>query len=122
MQLVFYLILQTESTKAENPSIKKSLFPLFSTKNHLKHSSSLKKIPVITLPMVLTFKNGSTELKQTNKYFSKFILLTTTACIFPMGSQASSCKLSILSQFHKFKDFLSFQNFQEVWHGYILKN
>ncbi|XP_061483226.1 cyclin-dependent kinase-like 5 isoform X3 [Rhineura floridana] len=42
----------TESTKAENPSIKKSLFPLFYTKNHLKHSSSLKKIPVVTLPMM----------------------------------------------------------------------
>nr|XP_056717737.1 cyclin-dependent kinase-like 5 isoform X1 [Euleptes europaea] len=42
----------TESTKAENPSIKKSLFPLFNSKNHLKHSSSLKKIPVVTLPMM----------------------------------------------------------------------
>ncbi|XP_066476688.1 cyclin-dependent kinase-like 5 [Tiliqua scincoides] len=42
----------TESTKAENPSIKKSLFPLFNSKNHLKHSSSLKKIPVVPLPMM----------------------------------------------------------------------
>ncbi|XP_062982497.1 cyclin-dependent kinase-like 5 isoform X2 [Elgaria multicarinata webbii] len=42
----------TETTKAENPSIKKSLFPLFNSKNHLKHSSSLKKIPVVPLPMM----------------------------------------------------------------------
>ncbi|XP_007439333.1 cyclin-dependent kinase-like 5 isoform X1 [Python bivittatus] len=42
----------TESTKMENPSIKKSLFPLFISKNHLKHSSSLKKNPVVTLPMM----------------------------------------------------------------------
>ncbi|XP_060626049.2 cyclin-dependent kinase-like 5 isoform X1 [Anolis sagrei] len=42
----------TEFIKAENPSIKKSLFPLFNSKSHLKHSSSLKKIPVVTLPMM----------------------------------------------------------------------
>ncbi|KYO30216.1 cyclin-dependent kinase-like 5 isoform B [Alligator mississippiensis] len=42
----------TESTNGENPSIKKSLFPLFNSKNHLKHSSSLKKLPVVTLPMM----------------------------------------------------------------------
>ncbi|KAM3836684.1 cyclin-dependent kinase-like 5 isoform 4-T7 [Vipera latastei] len=42
----------TESTKMEKPSIKKSLFPLFISKNHLKHSSSLKKNPVVTLPMM----------------------------------------------------------------------
>ncbi|XP_074849996.1 cyclin-dependent kinase-like 5 [Carettochelys insculpta] len=42
----------TESTNEENPSIKKSLFPLFNSKNHLKHSSSLKKLPVVTLPMM----------------------------------------------------------------------
>ncbi|XP_050792449.1 cyclin-dependent kinase-like 5 isoform X1 [Gopherus flavomarginatus] len=41
-----------ESTNGENPSIKKSLFPLFNSKNHLKHSSSLKKLPVVTLPMM----------------------------------------------------------------------
>ncbi|KAK2083065.1 hypothetical protein P7K49_038301 [Saguinus oedipus] len=43
---------QTDSTNGENPSIKKSLFPLFNSKNHLKHSSSLKKLPVVTPPMV----------------------------------------------------------------------
>lgn len=54
MQLVYlYLILQTESTDPEKPNIKKSLFPLFSSKNNLKHSSSLKKLPVVNLPMVL---------------------------------------------------------------------
>ncbi|XP_031814780.1 cyclin-dependent kinase-like 5 isoform X2 [Sarcophilus harrisii] len=42
----------TNSTNGENPSIKKSLFPLFNSKNPLKHSSSLKKLPVVTLPMV----------------------------------------------------------------------
>ncbi|XP_072185710.1 cyclin-dependent kinase-like 5 isoform X1 [Excalfactoria chinensis] len=42
----------TDSTNAENPSIKKSLFPLFNSKNNLKHSSSLKKLPVVTLPMM----------------------------------------------------------------------
>ncbi|CAM4402880.1 cyclin-dependent kinase-like 5 isoform X1 [Caretta caretta] len=41
-----------ESTNGENPSIKKSLFPLFNSKNYLKHSSSLKKLPVVTLPMM----------------------------------------------------------------------
>ncbi|KAM6145473.1 cyclin-dependent kinase-like 5 isoform 2-T2 [Phoenicopterus ruber ruber] len=40
------------STNGENPSIKKSLFPLFNSKNNLKHSSSLKKLPVVTLPMM----------------------------------------------------------------------
>ncbi|KAG8589977.1 hypothetical protein GDO81_006585 [Engystomops pustulosus] len=43
----------TESTDPEKPKIKKSLFPLFSSKNHLKRSSSLKKLPVVNLPMVL---------------------------------------------------------------------
>ncbi|XP_075450393.1 cyclin-dependent kinase-like 5 isoform X3 [Ascaphus truei] len=42
----------TDSTDNEKPSIKKSLFPLFSSKNHLKHSSSLKKLPVVNLPMM----------------------------------------------------------------------
>ncbi|XP_051464117.1 cyclin-dependent kinase-like 5 isoform X4 [Apus apus] len=42
----------TDSTNGENPSIKKSLFPLFNSKNNLKHSSSLKKLPVVTLPMM----------------------------------------------------------------------
>ncbi|XP_069492949.1 cyclin-dependent kinase-like 5 isoform X2 [Ambystoma mexicanum] len=42
----------TDSTDGENPSIKKSLFPLFNSKNHLKHSSSLKKLPVVTVPMM----------------------------------------------------------------------
>ncbi|XP_008105494.2 cyclin-dependent kinase-like 5 isoform X1 [Anolis carolinensis] len=42
----------TEFIKAENPSIKKSLFPLFNSKSNLKHSSSLKKIPVVTLPLM----------------------------------------------------------------------
>ncbi|KAM4699618.1 cyclin-dependent kinase-like 5 isoform 3-T4 [Discoglossus pictus] len=40
----------TDSTDSEKPSIKKSLFPLFSSKSHLKHSSSLKKMPVVNLP------------------------------------------------------------------------
>ncbi|XP_053562391.1 cyclin-dependent kinase-like 5 isoform X2 [Bombina bombina] len=42
----------TDSTDSEKPSIKKSLFPLFSSKNHLKHSSSLKKMPVVNLPTI----------------------------------------------------------------------
>ncbi|XP_073472547.1 cyclin-dependent kinase-like 5 isoform X1 [Aquarana catesbeiana] len=42
----------TESTESEKPSIKKSLFPLFSSKNNLKSSSSLKKLPVVKLPMM----------------------------------------------------------------------
>ncbi|KAM9320873.1 cyclin-dependent kinase-like 5 isoform 4-T4 [Gastrophryne carolinensis] len=42
----------TESTDSEKPSIKKSLFPLFSSKNNLKRSSSLKKLPVVNLPMM----------------------------------------------------------------------
>ncbi|XP_075052619.1 cyclin-dependent kinase-like 5 isoform X1 [Mixophyes fleayi] len=42
----------TESTDSEKPIIKKSLFPLFSSKNNIKHSSSLKKLPVVSLPMM----------------------------------------------------------------------
>ncbi|XP_068126071.1 cyclin-dependent kinase-like 5 isoform X2 [Hyperolius riggenbachi] len=42
----------TESTESKKPSIKKSLFPLFSSKNNLKRSSSLKKLPVVNLPMM----------------------------------------------------------------------
>ncbi|XP_077150769.1 cyclin-dependent kinase-like 5 isoform X1 [Ranitomeya variabilis] len=42
----------TESTDPEKPNIKKSLFPLFSSKNSLKRSSSLKKLPVVNRPMM----------------------------------------------------------------------
>lgn len=42
----------TDSIDGENPSIKKSLFPLFMSRNHLKHSSSLKKLPVVSGPMM----------------------------------------------------------------------
>ncbi|XP_063811787.1 cyclin-dependent kinase-like 5 isoform X2 [Pseudophryne corroboree] len=42
----------TESTDSEKPIIRKSLFPLFSSKNNIKHSSSLKKSPVGSLPMM----------------------------------------------------------------------
>ncbi|XP_068000832.1 cyclin-dependent kinase-like 5 isoform X1 [Melanerpes formicivorus] len=42
----------TDSSSGENPSIKKSLFPLFNSKTNLKHISSLKKLPVVTLPMM----------------------------------------------------------------------
>nr|XP_015219317.1 PREDICTED: cyclin-dependent kinase-like 5 isoform X2 [Lepisosteus oculatus] len=42
----------TENTDGKNPSIKKCLFPLFNSKNNIKHSSSLKALPVITSPMV----------------------------------------------------------------------
>lgn len=35
-----------------NPSVKKSLFPLFSSKNSLKHNSAVKVLPVVASPMV----------------------------------------------------------------------
>lgn len=34
------------------PAIKKSLFPLFSPKNSIKHSSSVRVLPVVSSPMV----------------------------------------------------------------------
>ncbi|XP_060689429.1 cyclin-dependent kinase-like 5 isoform X5 [Hemiscyllium ocellatum] len=42
----------TENCDGENPSIRKSLFPLFSAKNHLKHISSSRELPVVNLPMM----------------------------------------------------------------------
>ncbi|XP_029459198.1 cyclin-dependent kinase-like 5 isoform X2 [Rhinatrema bivittatum] len=42
----------TDSAEGDNPSIKKCLFPLFSSKKDLKYSSSLKKLPVVTLPLM----------------------------------------------------------------------
>ncbi|OCT91462.1 cyclin-dependent kinase-like 5 isoform X2 [Xenopus laevis] len=42
----------TDSNDSEKPRLKKSLFPLFSSKNHLKRSSSLKKLPVVSPPMM----------------------------------------------------------------------
>ncbi|XP_049573844.1 cyclin-dependent kinase-like 5 [Syngnathus scovelli] len=35
-----------------NPSIRKSLFPLFSSKNSLKHNSAVKALPVVPSPML----------------------------------------------------------------------
>ncbi|XP_053313300.1 cyclin-dependent kinase-like 5 isoform X3 [Spea bombifrons] len=40
----------TDPTDSEKPSIKKSLFPLFSSKNHLKRSTSLKKLNLPMMP------------------------------------------------------------------------
>ncbi|KAF5904017.1 cyclin-dependent kinase-like 5 isoform X1, partial [Clarias magur] len=40
----------TEGCEGRNPSIKKSLFPLFNSKNSLKHNSSV--LPVLAQPMV----------------------------------------------------------------------
>ncbi|KAL2089507.1 hypothetical protein ACEWY4_014195 [Coilia grayii] len=37
-----------------SPVIKKCLFPLFNSKNHLKHNSSMKVLPVVSSPMVPT--------------------------------------------------------------------
>ncbi|KAJ0001675.1 hypothetical protein NQD34_001471 [Periophthalmus magnuspinnatus] len=37
---------------SRNPSIKKSLFPLFSSKNSLKHNAAVKVLPVVGSPMV----------------------------------------------------------------------
>lgn len=47
------LILQTDGNAGRNPSIKKSLFPLFNSKNSLKHNSAVKVLPVVPQPMVL---------------------------------------------------------------------
>lgn len=43
---------QTDMEDGRNPSIKKSLFPLFSSKNSLKHNSAVKVLPVVASPMV----------------------------------------------------------------------
>ncbi|XP_063811788.1 cyclin-dependent kinase-like 5 isoform X3 [Pseudophryne corroboree] len=50
----------TESTDSEKPIIRKSLFPLFSSKNNIKHSSSLKKSPMPNTdgPDHLTIQKG----------------------------------------------------------------
>lgn len=99
-QLVYlYLILQTDSTNGENPSIKKSLFPLFNSKNHLKHSSSLKKLPVVTPPMVPIFTYGSPE-----NCSSKLVLLMTTACLLFSWGHILFVLVKYLSQFHKFTE------------------
>uniref|UniRef100_A0A8C1H1W4 Cyclin-dependent kinase-like 5 n=1 Tax=Cyprinus carpio carpio TaxID=630221 RepID=A0A8C1H1W4_CYPCA len=42
----------TDDNAGRNPSIKKSLFPLFNSKNSLKHNSSVKVLPVVPQPMV----------------------------------------------------------------------
>ncbi|KAG7483035.1 cyclin-dependent kinase-like 5 isoform X1 [Solea senegalensis] len=42
----------TDIEDGRNPSIKKSLFPLFSSKNSLKHNSAVKVLPVVASPMV----------------------------------------------------------------------
>uniref|UniRef100_A0A1A8IFD0 mitogen-activated protein kinase n=1 Tax=Nothobranchius kuhntae TaxID=321403 RepID=A0A1A8IFD0_NOTKU len=42
----------TDMEDGRNPSIKKSLFPLFSSKNSLKHNSAVKVLPVVASPMV----------------------------------------------------------------------
>lgn len=43
---------QTDMEDGRNPSIKKSLFPLFSSKNSLKHNSAVKVLPVVASPLV----------------------------------------------------------------------
>ncbi|XP_057217762.1 cyclin-dependent kinase-like 5 isoform X1 [Triplophysa rosa] len=42
----------TDGNAGRNPSIKKSLFPLFNSKNSLKHNSAVKVLPVVPQPMV----------------------------------------------------------------------
>ncbi|KAM7405913.1 hypothetical protein PAMP_000326 [Pampus punctatissimus] len=42
----------TDMEDGRNPTIKKSLFPLFSSKNSLKHNSAVKVLPVVASPMV----------------------------------------------------------------------
>ncbi|XP_068617207.1 cyclin-dependent kinase-like 5 [Brachionichthys hirsutus] len=42
----------TDLEDGRNPSIKKSLFPLFSSKNSLKHNAAVKVLPVVASPMV----------------------------------------------------------------------
>lgn len=43
---------QTDVEDGRNPTIKKSLFPLFSSKNSLKHNSAVKVLPVVASPLV----------------------------------------------------------------------
>lgn len=50
---VVYPVLQTDRVDdGRNPSIKKGLFPLFNSKNSLKHNSSQKVLPVVPSPML----------------------------------------------------------------------
>ncbi|XP_061608506.1 cyclin-dependent kinase-like 5 isoform X2 [Phyllopteryx taeniolatus] len=42
----------TDMADGRNPSIRKSLFPLFSSKNSLKHNSAVKVLPVVPSPML----------------------------------------------------------------------
>lgn len=45
-------LLQVQVPEGRPPVIKKSLFPLFSPKNSIKHSSSVRVLPVVSSPMV----------------------------------------------------------------------
>lgn len=49
------LVFQADVVDGRSPIIKKCLFPLFISKNHLKHNSSMKVLPVVSSPMVYLY-------------------------------------------------------------------
>nr|XP_015808987.2 cyclin-dependent kinase-like 5 isoform X3 [Nothobranchius furzeri] len=57
----------TDMEDGRNPSIKKSLFPLFSSKNSLKHNSAVKVLPVVASPMVIGNGQEHLSLQRSSK-------------------------------------------------------
>ncbi|XP_047218435.1 cyclin-dependent kinase-like 5 isoform X5 [Girardinichthys multiradiatus] len=57
----------TDVEDGRNPSIKKSLFPLFSSKNSLKHTSAGKILPVVASPMVTGNGQEHLSLQRSSK-------------------------------------------------------
>lgn len=55
-------ILQMEVPDGRPPVIKKYLFPLFSPKNNIKYSSSVRVLPVVSSPMVHAVLHYPTHL------------------------------------------------------------
>lgn len=55
-------LLQMQVPEGRPPVIKKCLFPLFSPKNNIKHSSSVRVLPVVSSPMVHAVLHFPTHL------------------------------------------------------------
>lgn len=55
-------VLQMQVPEGRPPVIKKCLFPLFSPKNNIKHSSSVRVLPVVSSPMVHAVLHSPTHL------------------------------------------------------------
>lgn len=56
-------VLQMQVPDGRPPVIKKCLFPLFSPKNNIKHSSSVRVLPVVSSSMVHAVLHSPTHLR-----------------------------------------------------------